>query len=325
MVAGWAHSVPSILAAFFASLVEFIEALTVVLAVGSVRGWRSAIGGSGAALILLLAIIAVLGAALTRVPLHLIQIAVGALLLLFGLRWLRKAILRGAGAIPLHDEDAVFATESARLRSLAMGGRWDVLGFASSFQITMLEGMEVVFIVVAVGASGAELLLPGELRRTRGPAGGDRPRHFYPSPTRQHPRKYPEIRGWRAAFRVWHILDGGRAWRAMARWRSGDPDSVRGLPGDRPVDNAGMSNTPDPGGGGVMRGLAPVGREIFALFVDDGRFALSILAWLAAVALLLPLMPLPPAWHGPALFAGLALVLAWTCLRHVARRARRPD
>jgi Ca2+/H+ antiporter, TMEM165/GDT1 family len=160
---GWTHAAPSILAAFFASLVECVEALTIVLAVGSVRGWRSALGGSGAALFVLLAIVAVLGPALARIPLQTIQIAVGALLLLFGLRWLRKAILRAVGAIPLHDEVAAFAKETARLRATSGAGGWDLAAVAASFQITMLEGIEVVFIVIAIGAGGAGLLMPASL------------------------------------------------------------------------------------------------------------------------------------------------------------------
>jgi uncharacterized membrane protein len=160
---GWTHAAPSILAAFFASLAECVEALTIVLAVGSVRGWRSALGGSGAALMVLLAIVAVLGPALARIPLNIIQIAVGALLLLFGLRWLRKAILRAIGVIPLHDEAAAFTKETARLRAIGGAGGWDMAAVAASFQITMLEGIEVVFIVIAIGAGGAGLLVPASL------------------------------------------------------------------------------------------------------------------------------------------------------------------
>src|SRR5882757_7286799 len=118
----WTHAGPTILAAFLASLVEFVEALTVVLAVGSVRGWRGALSGTGVALLVLLVLIAVLGTALTRVPLDVIQLAVGALLLLFGMRWLRKAILRAAGVIPLHDETAAFAKETEAMRKLGGGG-----------------------------------------------------------------------------------------------------------------------------------------------------------------------------------------------------------
>ncbi len=160
----WSHAAPSVLAAFLASLVEFVEALTVVLAVGAVRGWRGAIGGSALALLVLLALVAVLGPALTRIPLDVVQLGLGALLVLFGMRWLRKAVLRAAGVIPLHDEDAAYAQTTAVLR--AAGGRfsgWDRLAVATSFKITMIEGIEVVFIVIAVGAAGGGMLLPASL------------------------------------------------------------------------------------------------------------------------------------------------------------------
>ena len=154
----------TLVAAFLASLVECVEALTVVLAVGSVRGWRSALAGCAAALSLLGAVVALLGPALVRIPLHLVQLAVGALILLFGLRWLRKAILRAAGLIPLHDEQATFAKNAAAMRGFAAGsGGWDKLAFAATFNITMLEGTEVVFIVIALGAGGTGLLLPASL------------------------------------------------------------------------------------------------------------------------------------------------------------------
>lgn len=155
------HAAPAMTAAFLASLVEFVEALTVVLAVGSVRGWRPALTGTGLGLAALAALVAVLGPALTRIPLGDVQLAVGVLLLLFGLRWLRKAILRAAGAIPLHDEEAAYAGETALMRSYGRVGdaRWDAVAIGTSFKIVMLEGIEVVFIVIAVGAAGG-LLLP---------------------------------------------------------------------------------------------------------------------------------------------------------------------
>ena len=163
----WSHAGPSMLASFLASLVECVEALTVVLAVGSVRGWVSPLLGAGAAVGLLLALVAVLGRALTHIPLHLLQIVVGTLLLLFGLRWLRKAILRAAGVLALHDEAAAFAKNTEAMRKLGggrFGGRaWDGVAFAAAFQITMLEGTEVVFIVIAVSAGGTGLVLPASL------------------------------------------------------------------------------------------------------------------------------------------------------------------
>jgi Ca2+/H+ antiporter, TMEM165/GDT1 family len=155
----------TLIAAFLASLVECVEALTVVLAVGSVRGWRSPLAGAASALAVLGAVVAALGPALTRIPLHLVQLVVGAMILLFGLRWLRKAILRAAGLIPLHDEQAAFQKEAAAMRKGSPGGgrNFDKLAFAAAFNITMLEGTEVVFIVVAFGAGGSGLLLPASL------------------------------------------------------------------------------------------------------------------------------------------------------------------
>lgn len=164
MIIQWAHAGPSFVAAFLTSLVEFVEALTVILAVGVVRGWRDALSGAGAALGVLVASVAVLGPALTRIPLGTVRLAVGVLLLLFGLRWLRKAILRYAGVIPLHDEAAAYARKTDALRQLGTAGRggtqWDKVAFAASFKITMLEGLEVVFIIIGIGAGGAGLLIP---------------------------------------------------------------------------------------------------------------------------------------------------------------------
>jgi Ca2+/H+ antiporter, TMEM165/GDT1 family len=163
-VADWAHAGPSVLAAFLASLVEFVEAMTVVLAVGAVRGWRGALGGAGMALIVLLVIIVVLGPALTAVPLGAVRLAVGTLMLLFGMRWLRKAILRSAGIIPLHDETQAYARQREAMGRLGgSGAGWDRIAVAASFKITMLEGIEVVFIVIAVGAAGHGLLVPASL------------------------------------------------------------------------------------------------------------------------------------------------------------------
>ncbi len=158
----WAHIGPPMAAAFLASLVEFVEALTVVLAVGVTRGWRSALAGTGGALALLLVLVVALGPALQRIPLQGIQLAVGTLLLLFGLRWLRKAILRAAGIIPLHDELVAFAKETAALGTglgMGRGAGWDREGLMTAFKIVMVEGIEVVFIVIAVGATGG-LLVP---------------------------------------------------------------------------------------------------------------------------------------------------------------------
>jgi uncharacterized membrane protein len=158
-----AHATPSVLAAFLGALVEFTEALTIILAVGTVRGWRGALSGSATALAVLISLVWLLGPALTRIPVAPLQLVFGILMLLFGLRWLRKAVLRSAGVIPLRDEGAAFARETEAMRNTAIGGDWDGLAFTTAFQISLLEGSEVVFIVVAVGAGGAGLLLPASL------------------------------------------------------------------------------------------------------------------------------------------------------------------
>jgi uncharacterized membrane protein len=157
---GWTQAGATAAAAFLASMVEFIEALTVVLAVGAVRGWPGSLAGAGLGLAVLVALTAALGPALTQIPIDVVQLVVGGLLLLFGLRWLRKAILRAAGIIALHDEAAAYADETAKLKRLySASSALDGIAIATSFKVVMLEGIEVVFIVIAIGASG-EFLAP---------------------------------------------------------------------------------------------------------------------------------------------------------------------
>jgi uncharacterized membrane protein len=160
----WHVALPAVGAAFLASLVEVVEAFTIVLAVGTTRGWRPALQGSLAGLAVLALLVVTLGPALDRVPLHWLQLAIGILLLLFGLRWLRKAILRAANIIPLHDEAAAFAAETAELgrAGLRRGRRVDWIAATAAFKAVVLEGLEVVFIVIAVGA-GRGLLLPASV------------------------------------------------------------------------------------------------------------------------------------------------------------------
>jgi len=163
-LASWGAAAPAVAASFLASLVEVVEAFTIVLAVGIVRGWRPALVGTGAALLLLAGIVLLLGSMLDRVPLHLLQFVIGILLLLFGMRWLRKAILRSAGYIPLHNEEAEFSKETAYLQGEARQRRphLDWLAGLAAFKAVVLEGLEVVFIVIAVGA-GRGLLFPASL------------------------------------------------------------------------------------------------------------------------------------------------------------------
>ncbi len=142
-------------ASFAASFVEAVEALTIVLAIGLTRGWRPALTGAAAALAALALIVAALGPFVGRVPIRALQGVVGVLLLLFGLRWLRKAILRSIGIVAFHDEDAAFARETRELseaaRRQATGVDW--IAAAAAFKAVLLEGIEVVLIVIAVGAA----------------------------------------------------------------------------------------------------------------------------------------------------------------------------
>jgi uncharacterized membrane protein len=167
------------IAVFAASAVESVEAVTIVIAAGVTRGWRSAFEGAAAALAVLAALVAVLGPLIVKAPLGGLRIVIGALLLVYGMQWLRKAILRAAGVIPKHDEDAIFEREVARLelndahegvpngREAGTGAtaetrakrraERDAVGFTVAFKGVLLEGFEVVVIVVTLGTTNHEL------------------------------------------------------------------------------------------------------------------------------------------------------------------------
>jgi uncharacterized membrane protein len=139
---------------FLACAVEAVEALTIVLAVGQTRSWRSALTGVGVAVIVLAALTAALGPALTALPLNVLRVIVGALLLIFGLQWLRKAILRSAGVKALHDEREAYAEELDAARGAGeVDAGFDPYSFTIAFKGVLLEGLEVVFIVLTFGAN----------------------------------------------------------------------------------------------------------------------------------------------------------------------------
>jgi len=142
------------LSVFLACTVEAVEALTIVLAVGATRSWSSALSGVGAATLALAAVVAALGPALTALPIDVLRVFVGGLLLIFGLQWLRKAILRSAGLKTKHDELETFReeTEAARAAGARRPG-FDGYAFTISFKGVLLEGLEVAFIVLTFGAS----------------------------------------------------------------------------------------------------------------------------------------------------------------------------
>lgn len=143
-------------AVFLACVVETVEAVTIVLAAGTARDWRSAGLGVGSGLLVLAAIVAALGPALTAIPLGALRLVVGGLLLVFGLQWLRKAILRYSGHKGLHDEDAIFQRELAAARAAHGERRFavdDWYSYTLSFKGVLLEGLEVAFIVITFGSN----------------------------------------------------------------------------------------------------------------------------------------------------------------------------
>jgi len=148
------QAVGLVVSVFLACAVEAVEALTIVLAVGVTRSWRSALLGCGVAVLALAATTAILGPRLTSLPIDTLRLVVGGLLLVFGLQWLRKAILRAAGLKAQHDEEEIFREEAEAAR--AAGGRhtgFDPYAFTIAFKGVLLEGLEVVFIALTFGAN----------------------------------------------------------------------------------------------------------------------------------------------------------------------------
>jgi Ca2+/H+ antiporter, TMEM165/GDT1 family len=149
-------------AVMLASAVEFVEAFTIVLAMGLTRGWRSTLAGTAAALVVLVLITIVAGYALVRwFPESLLQLVIGTLLLIFGLQWLQKAVLRSAGLKAVHDEDAIFREEASAAEGAATETRMglDWFAFVVAFKGVLLEGLEVVFIVLTFGLTAGNIPL----------------------------------------------------------------------------------------------------------------------------------------------------------------------
>jgi len=150
-----------ILASFLASSVEMVEALTIVLAMGVTRGWRSPLIAVGAALLSLAVVVAILGPALTLIPIAALRVVVGTLLLIFGLQWLRKAVLRASGYKALHDESMIYQRElrEASSATTVVRAGLDWYGFTVSYKGVFLEGLEVVFIVLTFGSTQGSIPL----------------------------------------------------------------------------------------------------------------------------------------------------------------------
>ncbi len=144
-------------AVFLACAVEMVEALTIVLAVGHTRGWRSAFEGTVVALVALAALVAAFGPALVHIPLSVLRLVVGGALLIFGMQWLRKAILRSSGLKAMHDEDAIYKETVAELEAINARPDRDRIAFVMAFKGVFLEGLEVVITVLTLGTSAHRL------------------------------------------------------------------------------------------------------------------------------------------------------------------------
>jgi uncharacterized membrane protein len=339
---------PTVLASFAASLVEFVEALTVVLAVGAVRGWRWALIGTVAAVAVLAALVGLFGQSIARVPLEVAQGVVGILLLMFGLRWLRKAILRYAGAIALHDEEAAYAKETAALRAAGstVSRAWDSVAFAAAFKIVMLEGIEVVFIVIAIGAGG-QSIVPASL----GAAAAllvvvglglalHRPLANIPENTLKF-----AVGILLSAFGTFWVGEGmhfewpAADWSLLlliavyflvaqalvivcrSRYRRGKPGAKQFLRPDNP--EAKQSMRPGKPGAKPSVSVRPKGalgasiKKLIALFVDDVALAAGVLVWAAAAALSAGRLSGDPLVQCVLFVAGLSGLLTYSALRAV--------
>ncbi|MGH8787814.1 MAG: COG4280 domain-containing protein [Cupriavidus necator] len=322
----WTSAGPSILAAFIASLVEFVEALTIVLAVGAVRGWRSALLGTAASLAALMLLDAVAGPALARIPLPVAQLVVGTLLLLFGMRWLRKAVLRAAGILPMHDEGQAFAagTEALRRQGGPSGRAIDAVAFATAFKIVMLEGIEVVFIVIAIGASG-RLILPASIGAGLAllvvVALGVR-LHRPLSNVPENALKFG-VGVMLAAFGTFWAGEGiGLSW-------PGEDWAILALIGAFVVFALAMVHLcrrlrrtspalPNAAAGGrsPARGrVAQVAEEVMGFFVDDGWLAIGVVAWMMASWEMGAMHAVASESAGPLFAVGLTVLLAASAVR----------
>ena len=195
--------------------------MTIVLALGTARGWRSPLLGAGAALAVLAVAVVAVGPALTRLPIDALRLVVGTLVLLFGLQWLRKAILRAGGRVPLHDEDKVFASELEHARRRPIRGALDGYLFVLALKSTLLEGLEVVFIVLTLGASRGSVTLAA-LGAAHRSGGGDRRRGRGPSSPQPGARERAQVRGGGDVDRL-----RNRSGRRRAQASTGRPETWR--------------------------------------------------------------------------------------------------
>jgi uncharacterized membrane protein len=288
------------LATFIAAAVEWVEALTIVLAVGTVKSWRSSFAGTALALAALLVLVLVFGVALTAyVPIALVRTLVGVFLLLFGLKWLYKAILRSSGLKALHDEAAAFAETKEQL--LSSKDHW--IGLATSFNGVFLEGLEVVFIVIALGGlKNVPAAVVGALASLVVVAGVGVAFRSPLTAVPENTMKYV-VGIMLTSFGTFFAGEGiGVSW-----WR----DDVSLLPLIAIYGLASLAlvqylKHPPAGAVSEVRGIRAaraVVNEVWGLFVDDGSLAIFAVAGIFAVAVFADRV------HGQGLVAGALLVL----------------
>ena len=306
-------------ASFAASFVEAVEALTIVLAVGLARGWRPALSGAGAALVALALIVVILGPLMNVVPIRALQFVVGVLTLMFGLRWLRKAILRAIGIIALHDEEAAFARETRELSEAGRGeaNEFDWIGGVTAFKTVLMEGIEVAFIVIAVGAGRGLLGLAsaGALAACAAVA-------LIGAAIHRPLARVPENA---LKFAVGIMLSAfGLFWTGeslgvgVAGRRRGHPRFYRPVPGRRI-----RSGRASQARSNRARMIGAVVKQLIGLFVDDELLAATILCAVVLVGAL-ALFGVAPSWLvGLMLTLALPAALAASVLRSARRETRR--
>ncbi|MFZ0216263.1 MAG: hypothetical protein WAM30_10035 [Candidatus Dormiibacterota bacterium] len=303
------NGIGALLATFLAAGVEWVEALTIVVAVGVTRGWRSSLSGAGAALALLLVLVAVIALVASGLghllPLALARTLVGVFLLLFGIRWLHKAVLRSAGLRSLHDEEKAFAEARAQLQGDGSTMTW--AGFATAFGGTFLEGLEVVFIVVALAGLGGFLPAAGGavLALAVVAAGGaalQRPLSLVPENTMKY-----VVGVMLSSFGTFFVGEG-----LGVQWWHADLSLLPLIAGYLVCSLLIVLALRYPISGGGVPGMRWIGAalsEIWGLFVGEGPLAPLTIAVLLGVGLLVARLPGTASWAGVLLGAGVVVAL----------------
>jgi hypothetical protein len=282
------------------------------------------------ALALLAVLVVTFGPSLSLIPIAWLQIAIGILLVLFGMRWLRKAVLRASGAVPLRNEAAAYSSEIRDLqRRVGIVAQWDVIGVATSFKAVMLEGVEVVFIVIALGAVG-NALVPASIGAI---AAGILVTHRANAPpsARAGAGKRSQIRRRHHAFKLRHVLAGRRLWPIVAWVRLGDPRAhgrVRRRHPAGPVVDPACPAQPHCRSADLKRSALDASsqndraRSLRAVRCR-WRFTLALVAWIAIAGAIPILLERNPGAGALLLFAGFAAILVEN-LVHVASSGPHP-